>query len=152
MERRYAGFMFDKILVGVDFSDSSARALDVARSHFPNAALLLLHVVDARAMSIPDLSSGSLNPVAPSAQLVETMERADTTALDNVARAGEEREMIVGDPALGIIDTAARWGADLIVVGTHRQGGLEHFLVGSVAEQVVRRSAVPVLTVRLEQR
>ena len=141
--------MFNKVLIGVDFSDSSVRALEVARAQFPQATLRLLHVVDARALGVPDLSSGSLNPVAPSAALVNSMQEADSTALDNVARAGEEREMVVGDPALALVDTAARWGADLIVVGTHRQGGLEHFLVGSVAEQVVRRSTVPVLTVRL---
>lgn len=144
--------MFQKILVGVDFSDTAIHALELARSHFPEATLRLLHVVDARAMSIPDLSTGGLNPVTPSAELVNSMERADTTALDNITRAGEEREMIVGDPALGLVDTARRWGADLIVVGTHQQGGLEHFLVGSVAESVVRRSTVPVLTVRLNRR
>lgn len=140
--------MFKKILVGVDFSEASMNALELARSTFAGAQLRLLHVVDARAMSIPDFSTGALNPVAPSADVVASMRNADTTALDNVTRAGEEREMIVGDPAQGLVDAAQQWGADLIVVGTHQQGGLEHFLVGSVAESVVRRSTVPVLTVR----
>ena len=37
---------------------------------------------------------------------------------------------------------------DLVVVGTHGRGGLRHLVIGSVAEQVVRRSAIPVVTVR----
>ena len=40
---------------------------------------------------------------------------------------------------------------DVIVMGTHGRTGLDHYLIGSVAERVVRRSSVPVLTVRIEE-
>jgi len=61
---------------------------------------------------------------------------------------GEETGLVVRDPVRGILGAAERWHADLIVVGTHSQGAVGHFLVGSIAEKVVARSRVPVLTVR----
>ena len=47
-----------------------------------------------------------------------------------------------------ILETAAKVNADLIVMGTHGRTGVEHVIVGSTAERVVRRSKIPVLTVR----
>jgi nucleotide-binding universal stress UspA family protein len=46
-----------------------------------------------------------------------------------------------------IIATQQRLGADLVVMATHGQRGLKHLVLGSVAERVVRESAVPVLTI-----
>jgi nucleotide-binding universal stress UspA family protein len=53
-----------------------------------------------------------------------------------------------GGPRSVILDVAAELKADLIVIGTHGRTGLEHLLIGSVAEHVVRYSPIPVLTVR----
>lgn len=53
----------------------------------------------------------------------------------------------VGRPAAEILESASRLGADLIVMGTHGASGFEHFVVGSVAERVLRRATCPVLTV-----
>ena len=47
-----------------------------------------------------------------------------------------------------IADEGARWPADLVVIGTHGRRGVKHLLLGSVAEDVVRASRIPVLTVR----
>jgi len=47
----------------------------------------------------------------------------------------------------GIIQQAEEWGAELIVIGTHGRSGIYHFLMGSVAEHVVRKSACPVLII-----
>lgn len=52
-----------------------------------------------------------------------------------------------GNPQEEIINTAESWDADLLVLGTHSRTGLAHFLVGSIAESVVRHSKVPVLVV-----
>jgi nucleotide-binding universal stress UspA family protein len=54
----------------------------------------------------------------------------------------------VDDPAGEILAESARWGADLIVMGTHGRHGLAHLILGSVAEGVLRRATVPVLLVR----
>jgi nucleotide-binding universal stress UspA family protein len=57
-------------------------------------------------------------------------------------------EKAVGEPAAEILEVARARGADLIVMGTHGRTGLEHALMGSIAERVVRRAHCPVLTVR----
>lgn len=56
----------------------------------------------------------------------------------------------VGNPYKVILETASDSNADLIVMGTHGRTGLDRYLIGSVAEKVVRMSDVPVLTVRQE--
>ena len=138
---------FRKIVVGVDFSPSSLHALDVVRASFPGATVRLLHVTDARVTATPDLVGG-MTPAVPDAALLHTLENADAERLGRLVQPGEETEQLVGDPVTGILDAAQRWGADLIVVGTHAQGALEHFFLGSSAEKIVARSRVPVLTVR----
>jgi nucleotide-binding universal stress UspA family protein len=57
-------------------------------------------------------------------------------------------DVAVGPPAETIASRAADIGADLIVVGTHGRGGVNHFLIGSVAERVIRLAGCPVMTVR----
>jgi nucleotide-binding universal stress UspA family protein len=54
----------------------------------------------------------------------------------------------VGDARVVIIDSAAEWNADLIVVGSHGQGGIPSFLLGSVAESVARHAKCSVEIVR----
>jgi nucleotide-binding universal stress UspA family protein len=56
--------------------------------------------------------------------------------------------VVEGEPAEAILAEAAPRGADLIVMGSHGRGGLQRLALGSVAEQVVRRSPVPVLVAR----
>ncbi|MBZ9750033.1 universal stress protein [Deinococcus sp. HMF7604] len=142
---------FARILVGVDFSASSQAALTLARIRFAGAQLCLAHVTDARVTATPDLMGG-VTPALPDPALLNTLEHADAGRLQSLMQGGEEVELLVGDPVTGLLDAAARWGADLIVVGTHAQGALEHFFLGSTAEKIVARSPVPVLTVRAERR
>lgn len=140
--------MFERILVPTDFSPSADRALQLARSAFPGARLRVVHVLDSRAIAVPDLTTGGVAPVMPPAGVQHDLSRADKDALSHLLREGEEGEMLTGDPVQGILQEARGFGADLIVMGTHGRRGLEHFFVGSVAEKVVRESSVPVLTVR----
>ena len=55
--------------------------------------------------------------------------------------------VILGDPAEEILHYAQAEGIDLIIIGTHGRKGLDHIIFGSVAERVVKKSQVPVLTV-----
>ncbi|MFC4455896.1 universal stress protein [Deinococcus sonorensis] len=143
---------FARIAIGIDFSPSAEAALQLARQRFGGAQLRLIHVVDARAGAVPDLSTGGLAPVTTSPEVLDQLSLGDGRQLDRLAQEGEEEEVVMGEPALTLVESAMRWGADLIVVGTHSQGALEHFFLGSVAEQVVRRSPVPVLTVPMPRR
>ena len=138
---------FQKIAIGIDFSQSAQAALELARSRFEGAQLRLIHIVDARAGSVPDLSTGGTVPVMPSAEVLTSLSAGDEQQLDRLALAGEEEEIVMGEPAQTLVQAAQKWGADLIVVGTHRQGALAHFFAGSVAEQVLRQSGIPVLIV-----
>lgn len=56
-----------------------------------------------------------------------------------------------GDPQSKIIDAASKWGADLIVVGSHGRKGLENFLLGSVSEGVARHASCSVEIVRIHK-
>lgn len=140
---------FQRLLIGIDFSPASLHALEVARARFPGAQRRLAHVTDARAVAAPDVMGG-LTPVLPDPTLLQTLESADSSRLAQVVQPGEETELLVGDPVTGLLDAARTWGADLIVVGTHDQGALEHFFIGSSAEKLVSRSTLPVLCVRLD--
>ena len=53
-----------------------------------------------------------------------------------------------GNPYLEIVRLAEEESVDLIVLGTHGRTGLKHFLIGSVAEKVLRKAPCPVLVVR----
>ncbi|MPY67249.1 universal stress protein [Deinococcus sp. SDU3-2] len=142
------GQPFSRVLVGTDFSAAADHALAVARLRFPGALRRLVHVTDARVTATPDLMGG-VTPAALDPTLLHTLESADGERLKALAGPGEEAELLVGDPVTGILDAAEHWGADLIVVGTHSRGALEHFFLGSSAEKLISRSLVPVLTVRL---
>jgi nucleotide-binding universal stress UspA family protein len=59
-------------------------------------------------------------------------------------------QVVEGNPSEEILAYATEHGIDLITMGTHGRSGLDRVVMGSVAERVVRRSSVPVLTVRGE--
>lgn len=143
-----------KILVPVDFSESSRAALDyavdVARKF--GATIDLLHVWQAPTF-IPTASL----PEAPTvdANLVDLVRKNAEEATARALADARGRELPVRDahcepgvPARGIVEFANADGYDLIVLGTHGRTGLSHAVMGSVAEKVVRHAECPVLTVR----
>lgn len=143
--------VFDCVLSGIDDSDPSdaaaAFALDVAKGK--GTRLVLCAVVE----SIELLEKAATYGYDPMSMLDEL--RATATALlaarTERARAdGVACESVIaeGDPAEKILKAAEVHGADLIVVGTHGRRGLRRLFVGSVAENIVRRSTVPVVIVR----
>ena len=64
------------------------------------------------------------------------------------AGARARARLVAGGPAAEILKAGRGWRPDLIVIGTHGRGGVRRFLMGSVAEHVVRRASRPVLTIR----
>jgi len=138
---------FQRILVATDFGDCSRQALDLAVNLAPfGAQLTLLHVWDAPRYSYGNglyLPAELVAPVEQAAiarleqELTELKKRYPTAK--SALRAGAAWEQVLG--------AANDLRADLIVMGTHGRRGLEHALLGSVAEKVVRSARVPVLTV-----
>lgn len=138
--------MFDHVLVAVDGSDCSAAATReaVAVAEARDARLSLLHVltragVENRGVDPDDAPEASLHRFAE-AELREAEEAA------SAADVTVETRVRVGDPVETILDSAG--DADLLAAGTHGRTGVRRLLLGSVAERLVRRSPVPVLTTR----
>jgi len=136
------------ILHPTDFSDNAAYALQLAcslaRDH--GARLIVLH---AHRPPVMVLGGTEAIPPLPVEEEIEELE-AQLKAL-NLPMSGitVERKLIQGEPVTTIVEFAQRVPCDLIVMGTHGRRGLRHLLLGSVAEQVVRKAPCPVLTVRV---
>ena len=145
---------FSTVLVAVDFSDSSDNAFQMALSMAKSfsAKLLILHVinepVDLRGFYVPHISFEKLEEeIEEGAQkMMESFCRRNLVDFENYASL-----IVAGLPYEQIIDQAEEKSADLVVLGTHGRSGLDHVLFGSTAEKVVRKSKVPVLTVRLDE-
>jgi len=143
--------MFSKILCPIDFGEQSLAALDFAcKLALQNDAPLCVLTVVPLMTGVTEMAPVTLDPYP----------YAERTASDRLVRLARERitggifydTLIVGgDPATGILNVARQVGADLIVMGTHGRTGVKHWVLGSVAERVVRESPVPVLTVHARQ-
>ena len=142
-------------------------ALEEATLH--RARVTLLHVLSSHddtdvyyvTGSPESTSQGSFDPVAgriraqpappPTVVRSDPNEEARTRLQDllrGVFHGTWDVEVAVGHAADTIVRVAQERGADLIVMGTHGRTGLQHVLLGSVAEKVVRLAPCPVLTVR----
>jgi len=134
------------ILVPVDFSKSSLDALQYAldmAQHY-DAQLILLHVVEPyHADMLMDTTEIQRKAHSAAHERLTKLTEATVKAWPRTGR-----ELRAGHPATTITALAKRTNADLIVMGTHGYTGLKHAVIGSVAEQVVRRAPCPVLVVR----
>lgn len=152
--------MFERILVCVDGSHTSNRALviatQMARDSGGRARLRLLHILDAPlAVSHGGTFTQDLSDLQETFELVRDGGNALLeNALQIVHAAGLEAdnelvERYVGGLGSLVASAALRWTADLIVVGTHGRHGVGRVLLGSGSEEIVRKAPVPVLVVRL---
>ena len=143
------------LLVPHDYSPCADRALrvaaDLARHH--GGRIVLAHVthlapgITADAM-ITDKETGEMIRVdqyATKTAVRELDERAAALRQDGIA---VEVVTATGDVPERILELAEGEKADLIVMGTHGRTGIAHLFLGSMAEKVLRRSSIPVLTVR----
>ncbi|KDS92300.1 universal stress protein UspA [Halorubrum saccharovorum] len=142
--------MYDHLLLPTDGSDGTSTIAEhvgsLARQY--DATVHVLSVVDTRnRFEGPSMGLGT-----------ETWEDAEREraerAVDDAAGAlpdgvAVERRVESGVPHTEILDYADAADVDLLVMGTHGRTGIDHYLIGSIAERVVRQSPVPVLTVRI---
>lgn len=140
----------ERILVPVDFSEPSQYALALGEKMAKSlgAELHLLHVYQLPTYTLPD--GAVLAGPDVTARILDESKKS----LDAMIRGCTERGVAAqghlseGLPHKEIDRIASEIGATLVVIGTHGRTGLSHFLLGSVAERVVRTSKVPVLSVR----
>lgn len=145
--------MFKKIAVALDDSEAARKAFDVALqlAQAERAELGICSVVDSiviTGMAPPgpamDVIIGDME-IAARRLVTGAVERAHAAG---VTARGQPRN---GMPAFELLAYAKRYGADLMVMGTHGRRGVKHFLLGSVAEVVLRESNIPVLVVRARE-
>ena len=145
--------IFRKIMLATDGSESVRKAVDsaieIAKSS--NAKLYAVHVI-----ALGDYYSSM--PLSIDAEWIKAMEehlriqgKEATDYVENAGRAANvevEPVILEGNPANEIVDFAEKNDIDLIVMGTQGKTGIQRFLIGSVAENVVRHSTKTVLVVK----
>jgi nucleotide-binding universal stress UspA family protein len=133
------------VLIPIDFSELSYQALEPAKELVEDSSSLkLIHVL------------APLHPADPAAMwdTVSDEDRKQKVRIftrDKLSEMGYDNthiEVVIGDTTSKIVDYAQEIDADLIVMPSHGRKGVSRFLIGSVAEQVVRLSHCPVLILK----
>jgi len=137
-----------RLLVPLDGSPQSRDALHYAVETFPDAKIVVIHVLN------PAAQTADLEGIVTDSADVITEQQQFADELFEEAReiAGEDRivdtELLAGRATTEIIDYTEEHDIDEIVMGSHGRDGAARLLLGSVSETVVRRSPVPVTVVR----
>jgi len=142
--------MYDRILVATDGSDrtraAAAHALGLAERF--GASVHALYVVDIRALSFDD------EDFVGNDAIVDSLTDRGRRATEEIARRAEalgldaESAVVQGTPSREIRAYATERDVDLVALGTRGQSGLARYMLGSVAESVLRKATQPVLTAR----
>jgi nucleotide-binding universal stress UspA family protein len=150
--------MFRKILVAVDGSATSDHALQTAAGlATPGTALKVVTVADnpAQQLGLQDdavyfkieaLREATLEQARAVLRGAQLQLEGQELAVD--CQLIDQTLSLNATVAEGVLAAAAAWGADVIVVGTHGRRGIRRFLMGSVAEQIIRSALCPVLSIR----
>lgn len=143
-----------KIVLAIDgskFSEAAIRTV-IEHVHLQDTEIQVLHVVEPPSLLVGREMGGydrNLDVVWEAE--TKRAEGLVVKAADELRSKGLKVTTVVeqGDPQSKIIDAAAKWHADLIVIGSHGRKGLEHFLLGSVSEAVARHAGCSVEIVRI---
>jgi nucleotide-binding universal stress UspA family protein len=143
--------VFNVIVVPTDFSDHSLRALAYAigLAEKYDASVKVLYVNEP-ALQVSDMAWVGVDERSLKDEHVKDARRQmDRIIQDQIPEdLSAESEVRSGDAVEEIINYAGDVNADLIVMATHGRSGLSHMLMGSTAEQVIRKAACPVLTLK----
>ncbi len=142
-------FRLQKILVPIDFSDCSKKALQyaIAFAEFFDASITLLHVVQ---VSLPGTEFAAIDFHTLESQLIENSDAALARLVKDKIRDKVPTQAItrVGQPVRETVRVAQELDVDLIIISTHGHTGLKHVFLGSTTENLVRYAPCPILTVR----
>ena len=143
--------LFQHVLAPTDFSPHATHALAfaVALARDFGANLTVVHAVESWTDRVRGRSSAELDE-----EIHERIREQALAALEDFDTAGIgaiQVEAGAGRASKVILETAQRIGADLIVIGTHGTSALEHALLGSTSETVMRLATCPVYAVRVPE-
>ena len=148
--------MFQRILVPLDGSDFSKRALPVAveLAQLRGGTIVLLQAVHISYAALPETYVAT--PDLYNQLLVQGQADAAVNlkaVADELAAQGVKAETVIaeGEPAGAIIDYENEGQIDLVVMSTHGRSGLSRFVYGSTAERVLRHGAKPILLIRIPE-
>lgn len=146
--------MYTRILVGVDGSPTAEQAVRhaAALAKTESAKLRIVHVVDMGLLPIGPELAISVDASAKARR--DAGEKILATASELAAGSGLEPETRLLETAAPtqrvasmIVEEAASWPADVVVLGTHGRRAVERLLLGSVADGVARLARVPILLI-----
>lgn len=145
-----------KILLATDGSGHGGAAVDaIANGHYPaDTQVRVISVVEPRYFPPTTLGDADINLYERMDQAVHAAARTAVDTAAGALRADRGHpltvttEVLSGSPKRVILDEAESFGADLIVVGSHGHGKLEHFLLGSVSQAVALHAKCSVEIVR----
>ena len=140
--------MFKKVIVGVDFSDKTDRAIGVALNlaKSTHGTAVLLHVLPPVADEARRTSPGA-DAETNAMRAVEERLRNEAEKLSRENHAHVDYGVVAGKPADEILAYVQKWGGDVIIVASEARTGLDRLVLGSVAERLIQLSPVPVLVV-----
>lgn len=146
--------MYQRILVPFSGSETAERALQEAVCLAGGKARLRVVYAMDGVRNLDAEVAGLIDFDAQDEAMRKAGAHSLSRAAETVRQAGVEAETalleVPGEGIAALIDRDAhRWRADLIVMGTHGRSALSHLLLGSVREDVVRVSPIPVLLVRV---
>lgn len=147
--------MYKRIVLAYDGSNCSIKALEEAilLARTPSATLCIVHVDDGGELHGGMDLQGYVDRVGKVRIVHEEIEKMLDDAVAKASAAGcqVEKQLVAANhrrPAEAIAEAAREWQGDLIIVGTHGRRGFQRFLVGSVAEQLVRVATISLMLVR----
>jgi nucleotide-binding universal stress UspA family protein len=143
--------MFETILVPTDGGEHAHRAAAHASylAGLTGGTVHLVNVVDVQAAAGP-FDAGGVDRAF--VERLETAGRETVTAAADRVDGPVTTAVLRGTPATAVLEYATANDTDLVAMGTHGRTGLDRYVTGSVAERVLRRAAVPVLTTRATER
>lgn len=144
--------MDDHVLVPFDGSPAARVAVEHTVERFPEARLTVLYVMDPMAEYSRRQSYPGYTREDEHRNEREKAETVVEAALELVPDGVEvDTDVVAGDPARSIVQYVDDSDVTHVVIGSHSRKSVARYLFGSVAETVVRRSAVPVTVVRPEE-
>ena len=151
--------MYKRIMVAVDESFMTSQVMEAAieLAKATGAQVAICHAIDETILAQREVAMMLPNSVGKTEARLRLgaqafLDRLAATAravgVDAEVRIVESEQKHVSDM---LIEAAAEWQADLLVVGTHGRRGIERYFVGSAAERLVRKAQVSLLLVRGEE-
>lgn len=139
-----------KLLLAVDLSESSHKVIKSALQLFEkqNFEIYLLHVADPE----PELLGLDYGPASSRVHMKNKIQKERKKLFEFAEKYKSEAVKITplsaqGPTAEKIIEETDKLNCDVIIIGSHGRGAVRHILVGSVSEEILRKSGMPVLII-----